>query len=96
MGAKRSNGSNLELQMIDISQASAADTAEKLVDAVARYGFVFVRGEELGFTEQILHDAFALVRPRQSLDRGTILIMWTVTKILFVDYRGERIMCYLS
>lgn len=58
--------------MIDISEASTADTADKadqLVDAVARYGFVFVRGEGIGFTRHILDNAFALVRRKQYLDR---------------------------
>ncbi|CAD6594320.1 MAG: hypothetical protein ASARMPRED_009144 [Alectoria sarmentosa] len=62
MGAERSNGSSAQTQIpvIDISEASAADTADQLVDAVARYGFVFVRGEGLGFTRHILDNAFAL------------------------------------
>ncbi|CAF9934478.1 MAG: hypothetical protein ALECFALPRED_005958 [Alectoria fallacina] len=62
MGAKRNNGSSAQIQIpvIDISEASAADTADQLVDAVARYGFIFVRGEGLGFTRQILDNAFAL------------------------------------
>lgn len=70
MGAKRSNGSSAQTQIpvIDISEASAADTADQLVDAVARYGFVFVRGGGLGFTRQILDNAFTLVRPKRFLD----------------------------
>lgn len=69
MGAKRSNGSNLQIPVIDISEVSAADAADQLVDAVARYGFVFVRGEGIGFTRQILDNAFALVISKQSRDR---------------------------
>ncbi|KAL9138389.1 MAG: hypothetical protein Q9175_000372 [Cornicularia normoerica] len=45
MGAKRSNGS---IPVIDISEVSAADAADQLVDAVARYGFVFVRAMNFG------------------------------------------------
>ncbi|KAF6222139.1 hypothetical protein HO133_001225 [Letharia lupina] len=60
MDARRSNGSSLQIPVIDISEASAADTAGQLVDAVARYGFVFVRGEGIGFTKQTLDNAFAL------------------------------------
>ena len=68
---KRNKDSNLRVQIpvIDISEASEADTADQLVDAVARYGFVFVKGDEIGFTRQILDDTFALVRPKQFLDK---------------------------
>ena len=69
MGDKGSNGSRLQIPVIDISEARAADTANHLVDAVARYGFVFVKGEGIGFTRQILDNVFALVRRRQFLDR---------------------------
>ena len=71
MGSKRSNGSSLQIPVIDlqISEATEADTAEQLVDAVARYGFVFIKGEETGFTKQIVDDTFALVRPNQFLDQ---------------------------
>lgn len=100
MGDKRSNGSRLQIPVIDISEASTADKADQLVDAVARYGFVFVRGEGMGFTRQILDNAFALVRWKQFLDRlidrQTSLIMWTVTKILLVNHRRESRMCHSS
>lgn len=71
MGSKRSNGSSLQIPVIDlrVSEATEADTAEQLVDAVARYGFVFIKGEETGFTKQIVDDTFALVRPNQFLDQ---------------------------
>ena len=94
MDARRSNGSSLQIPVIDISEASAADTAGQLVDAVARYGFVFVRGEGIGFTKQTLDNAFALVRPKQLLDVQTILMMWIVTKILLINHRRETKMCY--
>lgn len=100
MGDKRINGSRLQIPVIDISEASTADKADQLVDAVARYGFVFVRGEGMGFTRQILDNAFALVRRKQFLDRlidrQTSLIMWTVTKILLVNHRRESRMCHSS
>lgn len=98
MGAKRNNGSSAQIQIpvIDISEASAADTADQLVDAVARYGFIFVRGEGLGFTRQILDNAFALVRLKRFLDRQTILTMGIVAEILLVSQGRERRMCYPS
>lgn len=67
MGAERSNGSSLQIPVVEIPEA--ADTADQLVDAIARYGFVFVKGEGTGFTRQILDDAFALVRSKCFLDR---------------------------
>lgn len=96
MGAKGSNDSSLQIPVIDIFEASAADTADQLVDAVARSGFVFVRGQGIHFTRQILDNAFALVRPKQFLDRQTILMIWIVAKILLVNHKRERKLCYPS
>ena len=71
MDSKRSNDPSLRVQIpvIDISEAREAETADKLVDAVVRYGFVFVKGEETVFTKQNLDDIFALVRPENLLNR---------------------------
>ncbi len=68
MDSKRSNDPSLRVQIpvIDISEAGEAETADQLVDAVVRYGFVFVKGDEIVFTRQILDDVFALVRPESS------------------------------
>ena len=66
----KSNDSNIQIPVIDISEASAADTvdtADRLVDAITRYGFVFVKGEGIGFTRPILDKVFALVRSKHSL-----------------------------
>ena len=57
----QTNGPNLQIPVIDLSHPTP-HTADKLIDAVSRYGFVFVKGEGLGFTSQILDDTFALVR----------------------------------
>ena len=66
MGDKESNNvSSLRIPVIDISDADAEDTADQLVDAVARYGFAFVRGEGIGFTKPVLDNAFELVKPEQ-------------------------------
>ena len=67
MGSKRSNDPTIQIPVIDISEAieaDAVDTAERLVDAITRYGFVFVKGEGLGFTRSILDNVFALVRSK--------------------------------
>ena len=96
MGAIQGNDSSLRIPVIDISKASAAGTADQLVDAIAQYGFVFVRGKGIGFTRQIIDDAFALVRSRSFLSRQTILTLWIVTKLLLVKHRRERKMCYPS
>ena len=65
MGDKDSSVSGLQIPVIDISDADADDTADQLVDAVARYGFAFVRGEGIGFTKAILDNTFELVKPEQ-------------------------------
>ncbi len=70
MDAKRSNGSGLSIPVVDISVADEASAAD-LVEAVARYGFVFVRGDGTGFTKLILDNAFKLVKTQQYLPRWT-------------------------
>ena len=65
MGDKESNVSSLQIPVIDISDADAEETADQLVDAVARYGFAFVRGEGIGFTKPVLDNAFELVKAEQ-------------------------------
>ena len=59
---QRRNVSSLQIPVIDISDADAEGTADQLVDAVARYGFAFVRGQGTAFTKPILDNAFELVR----------------------------------
>ena len=66
MGDKETNVLSLPIPVIDISNANTEDTADQLVDAVARYGFAFVRGEGIGFTKPILDNAFELVKPALS------------------------------
>ena len=65
MADKESNVPSLQIPVIDISDADAEETANQLVDAVARYGFAFVRGEGIGFTKPVLDNAFELVKPEQ-------------------------------
>ena len=70
MGSKGSNHSTIQIPVIDISEASEADaveTADRLVDAITRYGFVFVKGDGIGFTRPILDSVFALVRLKKSI-----------------------------
>ena len=70
MGSKRSNDLTIQIPVINISEASEADaidTADRLVDAITRYGFVFVKGEGIGFTRPILDNVFALVRSKHPL-----------------------------
>ena len=69
MDCKQDNGSSLPIPAIDISKTWAADMADELVDAVAQYGFVFVRSEGTGFTKPILDNAFALVKMEPFLPR---------------------------
>lgn len=69
MGDEQSNALSLQIPVINISDADTQDTAEQLVDAVARYGFVFVRGVGTGFTKSILDNVFELVKTEQFLSR---------------------------
>lgn len=55
------DASTFKIPVVDVSSATA-ETGDQLVEAVARFGFVFVRGQDLGFTAQILDDTFELVR----------------------------------
>ena len=77
MEIKRSNDPSLRVQIpvIDISEAGEAETADQLVDAVVRYGFVFIKGEGIVFTRQDLDDVFALVRPEKFLNRLQTILM---------------------
>ena len=95
MGDFRGNGSNLRIPVIDIADAAEnPNTADQLIDAVARYGFVYIRGEGTGFTRPILDKAFALVIMKQFLLSLTMLTILTVTEILLVQRRRERNMRY--
>ncbi len=49
------------IPVIDISNEDQ-QTGDELVDAVAKWGFVFIRGEGLGFTSRDIETAFQLVR----------------------------------
>ena len=60
MGDLQGANPDLQIPVIDIS-VSDAETASRLADAVADHGFVFIRGNGLGFTSHILDDMFALV-----------------------------------
>ena len=53
----------IQIPVIDIPQSSNTEaTGLALVDACAKYGFVFVKGKTLGFTPDILNETFELVR----------------------------------
>ena len=98
MGDKESNVSSLRIPVIDISDADAEDTADQLVDAVARYGFAFVRGEGIGFTKPVLDNAFELVKPERFRPASTddANITWIVAYILLLIHQRERKMRYPS
>lgn len=55
-----SNTADLSIPVIDISNEDA-NTGIELVDAVEKWGFVFVRGDGLGFKPQDIEGAFQLV-----------------------------------
>lgn len=53
----------LQIPVIDLPPFAADEkTGTALVDACATYGFVFVRGTQLGFSPDSLDDVFELVR----------------------------------
>lgn len=56
------------IPVIDISHEDE-ETASYLVEAAANYGFVFVKGE-LGFTPEVVNDAFALVSSHISIRKA--------------------------
>ena len=98
MGDKWSSVSSLQIPVIDISDAASEDTADQLVDAVARYGFVYVRGEGIGFTKHIIDNAFKLVKTERLPPRRTdnANITYIVTKILLVNFGRQSKMRYPS
>ena len=51
------------IPVIDLSSADTYDGTDgsPIVDAAAKYGFIFVKGEALGFSQLLLNDIFALV-----------------------------------
>ena len=54
---------NLHIPVIDLPSSGPDEkTASALVDACATYGFVFVRGDSLGFSSDALDGIFELVR----------------------------------
>ena len=61
MASKGSDNLNAHIPVIDISHEDD-QTAENLVRAVVAHGFVFVKGSRIGFTPDILNEAFKLVR----------------------------------
>ncbi len=48
------------IPVIDISDTNP-ETGEHLIDALVKWGFVFIKAHGSGFTEQIIDDMFKLV-----------------------------------
>ena len=55
-----SNGHGLQIPVIHISQADES-TGNEMVDAAARYGFLYVRAAGTDFTPRIVDSTFELV-----------------------------------
>lgn len=49
------------IPVIDLSKLGQ-DTGDRLVDAVHKWGFAFVKGSNTGFTAQLINHIFDLVR----------------------------------
>jgi len=58
-----SNGHGLQIPVIDISHADEA-TGEEMVDAAARYGFLYIRADGIGASPQFVDRMFERVRSR--------------------------------
>lgn len=58
-----SNGHGLQIPVIDISHADEA-TGEEMVDAAARYGFLYIRVNGIDVPPQFVDRMFELVRSR--------------------------------
>lgn len=55
-----SDGHGLQIPVIDISHADEA-TGDEMVNAAARYGFLYIRANEIDFSPPIVERMFALV-----------------------------------
>ena len=53
------------IPVIDISNVDT-QTGADLVDAIAKWGFVFIKGKELGFSPRVIDATFELVRSSAS------------------------------
>ncbi|KAL2048107.1 hypothetical protein N7G274_000018 [Stereocaulon virgatum] len=92
-----SNSTTAQIPVIDLSEADA-QTADQLVKAVAEYGFVFVKGEEMDFTAQILNDTFALSKaffasPVEEKEKGGIQannIGWSSMHAETLDPKNQK------
>lgn len=56
-------GKEGSIPVINISQVDT-QTGNEMVAAAARWGFVFVKGKELGFTPEVIDAIFELVRSK--------------------------------
>lgn len=57
-----SESTPVNIPVIDIS-GDGQEVGNELLDAVTRWGFVFIHGEALGFDKEIIDDTFDLVSP---------------------------------
>lgn len=78
-----SKTADIYIPVIDISNEDAQMGIE-LVDAVEKWGFVFVRGEGLGFKLQDIEGAFQLVgsQIRAAWQRVDYLMLKAVSQVL--------------
>lgn len=56
------DSTSVQIPVIDIS-GDDQKVGNELLDAVIRWGFVFIHGEALGFNKEIIDDIFDLVSP---------------------------------
>ncbi len=60
--AKDDKNHAIQIPVIEIPEIGSDEAiGNALVDACARFGFVFIKGKSLGFTPDILNSTFGLV-----------------------------------
>ena len=60
MSSIKGSTSDLQIPIIDVSRIDSG-TGSQLINAMAQYGFVFVKGRNTGFTSETIDHAFSLV-----------------------------------
>lgn len=95
--------SSLQIPVVHVNttRTSSEQTSRQLVDAAARFGFVFVSGHGLDFDAAKIDEIFALVRSRLgdrafTFSRKSILHLnaQIVPTILPIKPRRESAMCH--
>lgn len=80
----------IELPVIDISNPHDPAVGKAMLDAAAKYGFLYVNSKGTDFTVEDVDRGFGLVRYALRLIDTQRLTIPIVKEVLFVSHRGER------